>query len=135
MRRCALLAALMVGACLVGACAGSEALDARMKPLVGTNEPALLAAMGRAPDASSEPAPGTKLLQWRWQRTYAIPDRMLGYSYEADPAHAGRHGARRVPGRMDRHAGRRHAIPVSGQRLLRCGDGACGAVELFHRVT
>src|SRR5260370_4915199 len=81
MRRCALLAALMVGACLVGAGAGSEALDARMKPLVGTNEPALLAAMGRAPDASSEPAPGTKLLQWRWQRTYAIPDRMLGYSY------------------------------------------------------
>ena len=63
MRRYALLAAL-----LVGACAGSDALDARMKPMVGANEPALLAAMGRAPDASTEPAPGTKLLQWRWQR-------------------------------------------------------------------
>jgi hypothetical protein len=76
MRRFAWLAAL-----LVGACAGSDALDARMKPMVGADEPALLLAMGRAPDASSEPAPGTKLLQWRWQRTYAIPDRMLGYSY------------------------------------------------------
>jgi hypothetical protein len=76
MRQCALLAAL-----LVGACAGSDALDARMKPMVGADEPALLLAMGRAPDADSEPAPGVKLLQWRWQRTYAIPDRMLGYSY------------------------------------------------------
>jgi hypothetical protein len=76
MRRFALLATF-----LVGACAGSDALDARMKPMVGANEPALLLAMGRTPGASSEPAPGTKLLQWRWQRTYAIPDRMLGYSY------------------------------------------------------
>ena len=76
MHRCALLAAL-----LVGACASSDALDARMKPLVGANEPALLAAMGRAPDAGTEPAPGVKLLQWRWERSYAIPDRMLGYTY------------------------------------------------------
>ena len=76
MRRYALLAAF-----LLGACGGADALDARMKPMVGANEPALLLAMGRTPDASSEPAPGTKLLQWRWQRTYAIPDRMLGYSY------------------------------------------------------
>ena len=49
--------------------------------MVGANEPALLAAMGRAPDAGTEVAPGTKVLQWRWQRSYAIPDRMLGYSY------------------------------------------------------
>ena len=76
MRRSALLAA-----CLVGACASTEALDNRMKPMVGTREAALLRAMGRPPDASREPAAGTKLLQWRWQRTYAIPDRMLGYSY------------------------------------------------------
>jgi hypothetical protein len=76
MRRAALLAVF-----LVGACAGTEALDAKMKPMVGANEPALLLAMGRMPDVSSEPVPGTKLLQWRWQRTYAIPDRMLGYSY------------------------------------------------------
>jgi hypothetical protein len=76
MRRYALLAAF-----LAGACASSDALDARMKPMVGANEPALLLAMGRTPDASSEPTPGVKLLQWRWQRAYAIPDRMLGYSY------------------------------------------------------
>jgi hypothetical protein len=76
MRRYAVLAA-----CLAGACTSADALDARMKPMVGANEPALLLAMGRTPDASSEPAPGVKLLQWRWQRAYAIPDRMLGYSY------------------------------------------------------
>ena len=76
MRQYALLAVF-----LAGACAGTDALDARMKPMVGANEPALLLAMGRTPDTSSEHAPGTKLLQWRWQRTYAIPDRMLGYSY------------------------------------------------------
>jgi hypothetical protein len=75
MRRYALLAA-----CLAGACASTDALDARMKPMVGANEPALLLAMGRTPDASSEPTPGVKHLQWRWQRAYAIPDRMLGYS-------------------------------------------------------
>jgi hypothetical protein len=76
MRQYALLAVL-----LVGACTGTDSLDARMKPMVGANEPALLVAMGRTPDTSSEPAPGTKPLQWRWQRIYAIPDRMLGYSY------------------------------------------------------
>lgn len=74
MRQYALLAAF-----LLGACAGADALDARMKPMVGANEPALLAAMGRTPDASSEPTPGVKLLQWRWQRAYAVPDRMLGF--------------------------------------------------------
>ena len=76
MRQYALLAVF-----LVGACAGCDPLDARMKPMVGASERALLAAMGRAPDAGSEPAPGTKLLQWRWEKTYAIPDRLLGYSY------------------------------------------------------
>jgi hypothetical protein len=76
MRRYALLATL-----LVGACANSGSLDARMKPLVGANEPALVAAMGRAPDASIRTTPGVSLLQWRWQKEYAIPDRMLGYSY------------------------------------------------------
>ena len=76
MRRYVLLAGL-----LVAACANADALDARMKPMVGANEPALVAAMGRAPDASAESTLGVKILQWRWQRTYAIPDRMLGYSY------------------------------------------------------
>jgi hypothetical protein len=71
----------VIAACLAGACTSAEALDARMKPMVGANEPALLLAMGRTPDASSEPTPGVKLLQWRWQSAYAIPDRMLGYSY------------------------------------------------------
>lgn len=71
----------LLGVFLVGACAGSDMLDARMKPMVGADEATLLAAMGRAPDAGSEPAPGTKLLQWRWEKTYAIPDRLLGYSY------------------------------------------------------
>jgi hypothetical protein len=76
MRQYVLLAAL-----LAGACASADALDARMKPMVGASEPALIAAMGRTPDTSTESAPGVKQLQWRWQRTYAIPDRMLGYTY------------------------------------------------------
>ena len=76
MRQYALIAVF-----LVGACANADALDARMKPMVGATEPALIAAMGRTPDTSTESAPGVKQLQWRWQRTYAIPDRMLGYTY------------------------------------------------------
>ena len=76
MRRYALLAA-----CIVGACANSGTLDARLKPMVGSNEPALVAAMGRAPDTSIKTRPDVSLLQWRWQKEYAIPDRMLGYSY------------------------------------------------------
>jgi hypothetical protein len=76
MRRYALLAIL-----LVGACATSGSLDARMKPMVGADEPAVVAAMGRAPDGNTEATPGVRLLQWRWRRAYAIPDRMLGYTY------------------------------------------------------
>jgi hypothetical protein len=72
---------VLLAALLAGACASADALDARMKPMVGATEPALVAAMGRTPDASTESAPGVKQLQWRWQRTYAIPDRMLGYTY------------------------------------------------------
>ena len=76
MRWSALLAAL-----LAGACADSGSLDARMKPMVGASEPALVAAMGRTPDTSSQTAAGARLLQWRWQKQYAIADHMLGYSY------------------------------------------------------
>ena len=78
-RRCAVVAALVVGACSNPG--GDANLDARMKPMVGANEPALLAAMGRAPDASTDTAPGVKLLQWRYQKDYAISDRTLRYSY------------------------------------------------------
>ena len=76
MRRVALLAVLALGACV-----GGEVLDARMKPMVGTGEPALVAAMSRPPDDSYETSSGAKVLQWRWQRQYAMADRMLGYSY------------------------------------------------------
>lgn len=76
MRRYLLLAVLSVAAC-----AGPDTMDARMKPMVGADEPALVAAMGRAPDSSSEPAAGVKRLQWRWQKSHAISDRTLAYSY------------------------------------------------------
>ena len=66
---------------VVAACADGGSLDARMKPMVGASEPALVAAMGRSPDAASQTANGGKLLQWRWQKEYAVADRMLGYSY------------------------------------------------------
>lgn len=71
----------MLAVLLVGACTGTDALDARMKPMVGASESSLVAAMGRAPDSSSEATQGTKVLQWRWQKAYAIPDRMLFYTY------------------------------------------------------
>ena len=80
MRRCAL-----IGILLAGACVDSGTLDARLKPMVGTNEPTLVAAMGRAPDTSIRTTPGVSLLQWRWQKEYAIPDRVLGYSYTGGP--------------------------------------------------
>ena len=80
MRRFGLFAIL-----LAGACADSGTLDARLKPMIGSNEPALIAAMGRAPDTSVKTTPGVSLLQWRWQKEYAIPDRMLGYSYGGGP--------------------------------------------------
>ena len=65
---------------LVGACASGDALDARMKPLVGADQPALVAAMGRAPDKSSDSAPGIRTLQWRWQKQYAISNPTLAYT-------------------------------------------------------
>jgi len=71
----------MLGVLLAGACASADGLDARMTPLVGATEPALVAAMGRPPDASDAPAPGVTTLQWRWRKSYAIPDRQLAYSY------------------------------------------------------
>ena len=76
MRRVALLAVVAVGAC-----AGNDSLDARMKPLVGTGEPALVAAMGRMPDGSYETKEGEKVLQWRWIKRFAMPPHMLAYSY------------------------------------------------------
>lgn len=52
-----------------------------MPRMIGGSEQSLIAGMGRAPDATVEPAPDIKLLQWCWQRSYAMSDRMLGYSY------------------------------------------------------
>ena len=72
---------VLLAGVLAAACTNSETLDARLKPMVGAPEPTLLAAMGRPPDARREAAPDLTLLQWRWQRSYAIPDRMLGYTY------------------------------------------------------
>ncbi len=77
MRRAALIAVL-----LVGACAGNDTLDARMKPMLGATEPTLIAAMGRAPDSTIDAPAAGKVLQWRWQKAYALPDRMLLYSYD-----------------------------------------------------
>jgi len=72
---------ILLAVAAAGACSGSDTLDARLKPLVGSSEPALLAAMGRPPDLRAEPAPGVTTLQWQWQQSYAIPDRLLAYTY------------------------------------------------------
>jgi hypothetical protein len=66
---------------LVCSCSGADDLDARMKPMVGNGEATLLAAMRRPPDERTDVAPGVTSLQWYWRQTYAIPDRLLAYSY------------------------------------------------------
>jgi hypothetical protein len=52
-----------------------------MKPMVGSDEGVLIAAMRRPPDGRTDLAPGVTALQWYWRQTYAIPDRLLAYSY------------------------------------------------------
>ena len=52
-----------------------------MKPLIGASESELVAAMGRAPDASLQPEPGVSILQWRRDKSYAVPDKLLFYQY------------------------------------------------------
>jgi hypothetical protein len=66
---------------MVCSCSGADTLDARVKPVVGSGEETLLAAMRRPPDGRIDLAPGVTSLQWYWRQTYAIPDRLLAYSY------------------------------------------------------
>ena len=72
---------LLLAVWLVGACSSADTPDSRMRSMIGASETALLAAMGRPPDLRAEPAPGVTTLQWRWRQPYAIPDRLLAYSY------------------------------------------------------
>jgi hypothetical protein len=65
----------------VCSCSGSDGLDTRLKPMVGSSENTLLAAMRRPPDGRTDLAPNVAILQWYWRQTYAIPDRLLAYSY------------------------------------------------------
>lgn len=76
MRRCVPLVLLVAGSC-----GGSDPLDARLKPLVGSSQAALVAAMGRPPDGLAEGATDVVNLQWYWRRTRAIAPSLLAYSY------------------------------------------------------
>lgn len=67
----------------VAACTSPpQSANDRLGPLVGGSEAALVAGMGRAPDATVQQAEtGTRLLQWRRDRNYAVPNALLLYQY------------------------------------------------------
>lgn len=66
----------------LGACSSpQQAANDKLKPLVGSSEAALVAGMGRAPNATIEQAEGVRLLQWRRDKNYAVPNTLLLYQY------------------------------------------------------
>ena len=71
----------LLGLVMLSSCSGADGLDARMKTVIGSDETALVAAMRRPPDSRAELASDVSSLQWYWRQTYAIPDRLLTYSY------------------------------------------------------
>lgn len=78
--------ATLLGAILaLAGCAGQESLDARldarMAPLVGRDEAALVAALQRPPDTRTDLAAGGRELRWRWRQSYALPPSLLAYRY------------------------------------------------------
>ncbi len=77
------LATLFLSALLaLGACSSpQQAANDKLKPLVGSSEAALVAGMGRAPNATVEQAEGVRLLQWRRDKNFAVPNALLFYQY------------------------------------------------------
>jgi len=67
----------------LAACAGpSRTSDDRMTPLVGGGEASLIAGMGRPPDAGElRTDDGARLLRWRRDMNYAVPNALLPYQY------------------------------------------------------
>ena len=66
------LAAIFVLLLLAAGCAtgGGDEFDRRLQGLAGSDERALLSAMGRIPDNSYVLDDETKVLQWRWDTSY-----------------------------------------------------------------
>lgn len=75
------------------ACAGQPAIDARMKPMIGASESELVVNMGRAPDASLRPEPGVRILQWRHETSFAVPNALLFYQYSGNAVQPIAHSA------------------------------------------
>jgi hypothetical protein len=71
---CRVLVSLLLLTPFLGACGQTNAqFDARLREMAGTNERQLVSAMGRSPDNSYRLDDQTKILQWRWDRSYISP--------------------------------------------------------------
>jgi hypothetical protein len=67
----------------LAACASPpQSANEKLKPMVGASEAALVAGMGRTPDATVQQAdPSVRVLQWRRNKNYAVPNALLFYQY------------------------------------------------------
>jgi hypothetical protein len=76
------LAALSLALTLAACASPQQSADDRLKPMVGSSEAALVAGMGRAPDATvQQDEAGVRLLQWRRDKNYAVPNTLLLYQF------------------------------------------------------
>ncbi len=76
------LAAFFLILPLAGCASPQPSADDRLKPLVGSSEASLVAGMGRTPDAVvQQPETGVRLMQWRRDSNYAVPNSLLFYQY------------------------------------------------------
>lgn len=75
------IAALFLTLALAACASPPQSANDKLKPLVGSSEAALVAGMGRAPDATIEQAEGVRLMQWRRDKNYAVPNALLFYQY------------------------------------------------------
>jgi len=76
------IAAFSLALVLAACTSPPEAAYDKLKPMIGSSEAALVAGMGRAPDATVQQAEaGVRLLQWRRDGNYAVPNALLLYQY------------------------------------------------------
>ena len=76
------IAALSLAVALAACASPPQSANEKLKPMVGSSEAALVAGMGRAPDATVQQAePGVRVLQWRRDKNYAVPNALLLYQY------------------------------------------------------
>ncbi|MDB5487518.1 MAG: hypothetical protein JWQ58_1233 [Reyranella sp.] len=81
-RIAARITALFLTLALAACASPPQSANEKLKPMVGASEAALVAGMGRAPDATVQTAePGVRVLQWQRDKNYAVPNALLFYQY------------------------------------------------------